>query len=136
MHIKTANDKKKIVISRREWETIGKKAGWTKTAANADYYFNEECLPPDVADELVRLGREEQEKRGMPLPLFEVQNILNGINASRGELDSDGEVRQCRKVKLVGHLKHMGVKVFKGKKWMFVDFEDKDPENIELNTRM
>ena len=30
MHIKTANGKKKVVISRKEWETIGKKAGWTE----------------------------------------------------------------------------------------------------------
>ena len=28
MHIKTANGKKKIVISRKEWDAIGKKAGW------------------------------------------------------------------------------------------------------------
>ena len=28
MQIKTANGKKKVVISRREWELIGKKAGW------------------------------------------------------------------------------------------------------------
>ena len=28
MHIKTANGKKKIVMSRKEWESIGKKAGW------------------------------------------------------------------------------------------------------------
>ena len=32
MHIKTANGKKKIVMSRKEWESIGKKAGWTKHA--------------------------------------------------------------------------------------------------------
>ena len=29
MHIKKANGKKNIVMSRKEWETIGKKAGWT-----------------------------------------------------------------------------------------------------------
>ena len=29
MHIKTANGKKKIVMSRKEWDTIGKKAGWS-----------------------------------------------------------------------------------------------------------
>lgn len=30
MHIKTANGKKQISISRGEWETIGKKAGWDR----------------------------------------------------------------------------------------------------------
>ena len=28
MHIKTANGKKKIALSRSEWEAIGKQAGW------------------------------------------------------------------------------------------------------------
>ena len=28
MHIKTANGKKRVAMSRREWEFIGKQAGW------------------------------------------------------------------------------------------------------------
>jgi len=28
MHIKTADGKKKVVMSRREWESIGRKASW------------------------------------------------------------------------------------------------------------
>jgi len=31
--IKTASGKQQIKISRKEWETIGKKAGWTKKAS-------------------------------------------------------------------------------------------------------
>ncbi len=38
--LKTANKTTKIVISKKEWEEIGKKAGWTKHAAMD--------LPPDV----------------------------------------------------------------------------------------
>jgi len=30
MKIVTANDKKKLVMSRVEWEAMGKKAGWTE----------------------------------------------------------------------------------------------------------
>ena len=32
--IKTANGKKTIKMSKSEWETIGKKAGWTREATN------------------------------------------------------------------------------------------------------
>jgi len=36
--IKTASGKKQIKISKKEWEVIGKKAGWTKEAQmNPDY---------------------------------------------------------------------------------------------------
>jgi len=40
MKIVTAsNGKKKIKISKKEWEGIGKKAGWVKTANHIRYYL-------------------------------------------------------------------------------------------------
>ena len=34
--IKTANGKKTIKISKREWESVGKKAGWIKSAYTSE----------------------------------------------------------------------------------------------------
>jgi len=33
MHLKTANGKQTLALTREEWEAIGKKKGWTKSAA-------------------------------------------------------------------------------------------------------
>lgn len=39
--IKTASGKKTIKISKKEWESIGKKAGWMKKAKFGEYMENE-----------------------------------------------------------------------------------------------
>ena len=36
MHLKTANGKQTLSITRAEWEAIGKKKGWTKIAGAPD----------------------------------------------------------------------------------------------------
>ena len=39
--IKTASGKKTIKISKSEWQSIGKTAGWIKTAACVDHTCND-----------------------------------------------------------------------------------------------
>lgn len=44
MHIKTAsNGRKKVVMSRAEWESIGKRAGWTVEASRRMPIFSSEA---------------------------------------------------------------------------------------------
>jgi hypothetical protein len=50
--IKTASGKNQIKMSRSEWENMGKKAGWMKTA---DYNWWE-TSPDDYTMEMVRYG--------------------------------------------------------------------------------
>jgi hypothetical protein len=38
---KTANNKQKIILSRKEWESLGKKAGWIKES-QYDLFFSED----------------------------------------------------------------------------------------------
>lgn len=41
---KTASGIKKLTLSKKEWQQIGKKAGWTKVAQHDEQFFNDDCL--------------------------------------------------------------------------------------------
>jgi len=41
MHIKEANGKKTVSMSRREWQAIGKRAGWNKAASREEMTFDQ-----------------------------------------------------------------------------------------------
>jgi len=49
MYIKTANGKQKIVMSRSEWEAIGKRAGWGRSTEEEEP-VPEDDWEPDPAD--------------------------------------------------------------------------------------
>ena len=57
--VKTASGKKTIKISKKEWQSIGKKAGWTKTAQAGDLAgdlansFPEDTQPSGVQHEQI-----------------------------------------------------------------------------------
>jgi len=58
MHIKTAGKKRRLVMSKSEWLSIGKKAGWTKKASMFDHRNDPE--PPEFdEDERAFLGDDE-----------------------------------------------------------------------------
>jgi len=42
--IKSASGKKQVKISKKEWESIGKKAGWVKTANGPSWATKEDDL--------------------------------------------------------------------------------------------
>ena len=60
MHIKTANGKKKVVISRKEWLAIGKRAQWLPDPADPERMdeINDEQFEADKK----RLSRREEER--------------------------------------------------------------------------
>ena len=64
MHIKTANGKKKVVMSKREWQAIGKKAGWEEPIEQTFYrnfvrpgLWELSRMFPDVEQNLLRPNR-------------------------------------------------------------------------------
>ena len=50
----TANGKKKIVMTRKEWEAIGKKAGWENDFERAQYKYDNR-MPPEESGPFVDL---------------------------------------------------------------------------------
>ena len=50
MHIKTASNGKKIVMSRQEWLAIGKKAGWTKVSGRKFTWLCPRCRKKSLQD--------------------------------------------------------------------------------------
>lgn len=53
MHIKKANGKKKLVISRKEWELIGKKAQWNPRTLERAQRSWDDMVPEDNEDPFV-----------------------------------------------------------------------------------
>ena len=53
--IKTASGKKTIKMSRKEWESIGKTAGWADEWGDDGYYENDEIEGvPDLSEEALK----------------------------------------------------------------------------------
>ena len=50
--LKTASGQQKIKMSRKEWEYIGTKANWLKTAHMARHWINQILTQPNLKDQL------------------------------------------------------------------------------------
>ena len=53
MHIKKANGKKKVVMSRKEWLAMGKKAGWTDSPSGVGDEWDGERSPNTEAQDAI-----------------------------------------------------------------------------------
>lgn len=93
--------------------------------SKAIQWFNESCLPPAFTEEIMKRGLQMQaDNRNMPVPVWKVKEMF--------EADL-GDGRMIQTVKLIGHLKAEGFKVFKGKTWQFVDFRNSQlHRNMEI----
>ena len=109
MHIKTAGGEKKIVMSRREWESIGKKAGWKRTEKSAGVH------PLDRKREFLHgvEGPEENYYRHVWANLVEIIAEVKGISekafASRDDLHSrvDKALRRPKIMEIVDRFESM-----------------------------
>ena len=78
MQIKTANGKQTLKITKAEWQAIGKKQGWTKTANAIDRYSRGEMDDEMVAE---LSGMSDAALRGM-----NVQHVLRMVKKMESHL--------------------------------------------------
>jgi len=80
MHIKTANDKKTISMTKREWKAIGKKAGWGRTDDDLINLWKSEIeLPVSNPDSDIETMIDEA--------LGELFDFMNDNNIPAADLD-------------------------------------------------
>jgi len=68
--IKTASGKKTIRVSKSEWESIGKTAGWMKIAKKYDVEYS-----PDFASPAIKKRRIRVEPRYVPEGMTEYEYV-------------------------------------------------------------
>ena len=89
MKIVTASGKQRVVMTRKEWEAIGKKAGWTKKAWH-DQQADPEHEPDSALDGLMdMMDRKERE-----IEMYEKnpEKWKRELRAAKKELEKMNEV--------------------------------------------
>jgi hypothetical protein len=86
--VKTASGKKSIKISKKEWKSIGKTAGWMKISnSNVDLFEHQELVPSHIQG-IISKYDEQAEESGPNLYLL-CQHLIeeleqNGYTADYG----------------------------------------------------
>jgi len=85
--IKTASGKKQIKISKSEWQSIGRKAGWMKEAKKYDVEYSPSFSSPEVKKRKIRV-----EPRYVPDGMSEPEYIERLLRKQEGK---DVVIHKC-----------------------------------------
>lgn len=95
--IKASSGKNQVKISKKEWESIGKKAGWMKTSKRYDVEYSPDFTSPEVKKRIVRV-----EPRNVPEGMTEPKYVERLLRKQEG---NDVVIHKCLPIESINKKK-------------------------------